>query len=90
MVCDGTLRQVKKKEMERERLLPDMQAGFREGRGTMDNVYILYQGRNSRYNDRYLRIVGEEEPQYLTSKNQRRNIKRSRKGSRVDVGRATG
>lgn len=28
-------------EMEEKRMLPDSQAGFRRGRGTMDNVYVL-------------------------------------------------
>jgi hypothetical protein len=30
-----------KREIEEKGMLPDSQAGFRKGRGTMDNVYIL-------------------------------------------------
>lgn len=30
-----------KKEMEKKKLMSDNQAGFRRGRGVMDNVYIL-------------------------------------------------
>ncbi|KAJ3660703.1 hypothetical protein Zmor_005141 [Zophobas morio] len=37
MILDERLR----KEMEARGMLPDGQAGFRKGRGTMDNVYIL-------------------------------------------------
>ena len=37
MIVDEGLR----KEMETRGMLSDGQAGFRKGRGTMDNVYIL-------------------------------------------------
>lgn len=30
-----------RKTIEKKRILPDTEAGFREGRGTMDNAYIL-------------------------------------------------
>lgn len=30
-----------RKEVEKKNILPETQAGFKKGRGTMDNIYVL-------------------------------------------------
>jgi len=45
-------------EIERKRSLPDTQAGFRKGRGTMDNMRILQQVINKEISKKKRKMYG--------------------------------
>lgn len=53
------------KDMEKKRILPKSQAGFRKGRSTLDNIYILNHGiqreqKNNKGEDEVRAICGFE------------------------------